>query len=100
MSVSILYFAKLRELTNTKEIKVNLDDFYDINGSVTKDNSEIFVTYADIYNLIIKKHKISEHADYLNSCMIAVNETYCDINLKFSLKNGDEVSIIPPVSGG
>ena len=38
-------------------------------------------------------------AEWLDNCAVAVNDTMVD-TLEFSLKDGDRVSILPPVCGG
>jgi molybdopterin converting factor small subunit len=37
----------------------------------------------------------------LSSClMLALNETYIDLEETVNLKNADEIAVIPPLSGG
>ncbi|XP_011194711.1 molybdopterin synthase sulfur carrier subunit [Zeugodacus cucurbitae] len=80
VKVSLLFFAKARELSGL--------------------TSAIFVTeqqikVSELLNKISKKFSLDPIKD---SCVIAINESYCE-NL-VSLQEGDEVAIIPAISGG
>lgn len=80
MRVKILYFSSVRD-------KIGLpSEEIDFNGK----------TLNDLKNTLIKKYpQIREN---LEKVMFAINQEYADLNA--SLKDGDTVAIIPPVSGG
>lgn len=43
------------------------------------------------------KHRLASIKDTMN---LAVNEAYLDMAEVISLKDGDEIAVIPPISGG
>ena len=53
---------------------------------------------TQLLGLVEKKHPTFEKV--LDTCTLALNEEYIDLREENSLKNGDEVAIIPPISGG
>lgn len=50
---------------------------------------------GDIINLVVEKHESMKGA---NGMLIAINNTF--VKLDTFLKDGDEVALLPPVSGG
>ncbi|MFL2664939.1 MAG: molybdopterin converting factor subunit 1 [Dehalococcoidia bacterium] len=79
--VKIIFFSILREKLNLREIHIECEE-----------NSRLI----DAIKILEKKMSLSDFD--LKKCMLAVNEDYVDNN--YLLKNGDEIAIIPPVSGG
>jgi molybdopterin converting factor subunit 1 len=80
LKISVLAFARFRELLGFHDIKLEIPDKS---------------TVTDLINLL------TEQYPQLNKCtskMIAVNQEYC--GSETVLKNGDIVALIPPVSGG
>lgn len=54
---------------------------------------------SNVHQLILKiKEKYPEAAPHLEIARVAVNQEFVDIS--HPLSDGDEVAIIPPVSGG
>jgi molybdopterin converting factor subunit 1 len=80
MKVNIKFFALGRELVETSNLEIEMGDD------------------GNVQNLIDQLK--SDHPKFaeLKSFLIAVNLEYAD--MQKSLKDGDEVAIIPPVSGG
>merc|ERR1712136_699518 len=88
--VRILFFAKARELVNQSETFVDLDSVSDpnLNGAI-------------LLGRIIKGHP--ELEVIRKSLILALNEEYIDVSdnsERIHLKSGDEIAVIPPVSGG
>lgn len=81
MLVTVRLFARLRELTGSAEIKVELPE-----GS----------TAGDVWMLLTARHPGMDA--YSSSISCAVNEDYA--RLSALLRDGDEVAFLPPVSGG
>ena len=81
MTLRILYFATMRDLAGVREETVSLPD-----GLRVK----------DLKNLLGGKHP--ELIKAFNSAIIAVNREFAFDD--HPLKEGDEVAIFPPVSGG
>lgn len=81
MQIKVLFFASCREITRTRELVVELP------GGVTVGDfrQELGIRYPDLKNL----EKILS---------VAVNAEYADDATV--LGPGDEVAVIPPVSGG
>ena len=81
MLVTIRLFARLRELAGASELSRQLPD-----GS----------TVRDAWNALAADYPAL--GDYSRNISCAVNEEYA--RLTASLKDGDEVAFLPPVSGG
>lgn len=81
--VRILFFAKSRELSGLNESSLEI--------SKTNLCSEVINYICDKFDLNIIK----------NNVIIALNSEYCDdLNAVLVFKNGDEIAVIPPISGG
>ena len=79
--VKIIFFSILREKLNLREIYIDCD-----NNTTLVEAIEILKVKVDITSWDLKH------------CMFAVNQDYVENN--YILKIGDEIAIIPPVSGG
>lgn len=81
MQVKVLLFASLKEQVGERSVSVSLPDT------------------ATVHDLL---HALTERfpsiAARLNMARVAVNEEYA--TAATGLHNGDEVALIPPVSGG
>lgn len=66
-------------------------------GPINKDSLELDV--KNIYELKEELLKYEDLKEWLEISAIAVNDNFID-NLEFNLKNGDIISILPPVCGG
>jgi len=83
VNVHVLFFAKSRELSGLNECSLET--------SKKSLCSELISNICDKYDLNIIK----------NNIIIALNGEYCDdLNAVLELKNGDEIAVIPPISGG
>jgi len=81
MKVTIRYFASIRETVGVPEESVELEDGASI--EVLK-------------GLLNHRHpKIKKHWEF---AILSVNRTYAKSDI--ILKEGDEVGILPPISGG
>jgi len=80
MNVKVKFFALGRELIGQRELQLQIPE----NNSVA--------------NLIEKLKEEYPRFAQLNSYLVAVNMEYAGMDTQ--LKDGDEVAIIPPVSGG
>ncbi len=80
MNIRFLFFASIREAAKTRELEL------DIPGGNVNDALSHLET------------RIPELRRHLDRVQIAVNEEYSDRNR--SLREGDTVALIPPVSGG
>ncbi|KXZ55492.1 hypothetical protein GPECTOR_2g1041 [Gonium pectorale] len=83
MQIKVLYFAKSREVAGIAEQAFNLPD-----GADT----------ADLLQHIISSHPALESV--MKTCVFALNQEYLRPEDKEALKDGDEVAVIPPLSGG
>lgn len=80
MKVTVKFFALGRELVGDNSLNIELE-----NGN----------SVQSLIDVLKRQHpKLGE----LKSFLVAVNMEYADSQT--SLKDGDEVAIIPPVSGG
>ncbi len=83
MQIKVLYFAKSREVTGISEQVLDLPD-----GADT----------ADLLQCIISCHPALESV--MKTCVFALNQEYVRPQEREKLKDGDEVAVIPPLSGG
>ena len=81
MKVKVLYFSSIKD-----KLKKSSEEFEIKEGT----------TISEFLNIL--KSKYPEISKSFESSMFAVNEEY--VEQSFSLKEGDTVAIIPPVSGG
>lgn len=87
IQVKVLFFAKARELagdiTNqVLELPERKDGRYFC--------SDLLTLICDKYNLGLIRETI----------VLAVNEEYCELDGEVTIKTGDEIAVIPPLSGG
>ena len=54
---------------------------------------------SNLKDISIRLKEDSSLAEWLDSCAVAVNDTMVN-SLEIELKDGDRVSILPPVCGG
>lgn len=81
MQITVLLFARLRDVVGTSELTRDLPT-----GSTNK----------MLWNLLSKEFKELQKYDDIVS--VAVNTEYSNMNQ--TLRDGDEVAFLPPVSGG
>ena len=83
MLIKVLFFARSREVCGVSEVHVELPD-----GSSTHDLlASLTRTYAGLDSV-------------MRSCVFALNQDYVPAGEGVALKEGDEVAVIPPLSGG
>ncbi|KAJ3413043.1 hypothetical protein HDV05_008564 [Chytridiales sp. JEL 0842] len=111
MSVQVLYFAASRDATGTPQESIKLSD---VTTSTTTNRSTTTTTQIPLDDLLLYMHR--RHPGLkklLETAMIAINMEYVqresgwlelDSNASSRetvwVKEGDEVAVIPPVSGG
>jgi molybdopterin converting factor subunit 1 len=83
MRVRVLYFAKSREAAGTPEEEFELPS-----GATT----------TDLLGAMTAKH--AGLASVMTACVLALNHDYLEKDEAVALKDGDEVAVIPPLSGG
>ena len=81
MHVTVRLFARLRELAGASELRREVPD-----GS----------TALDVWNVLAAE--FPPMAGYTKAISVAVNEEYS--RLAVSVREGDEIAFLPPVSGG
>ena len=81
MFVTVLLFARLRELAGVSELRRELPD-----GAVAR----------TAWESVVSDHAALAEFEPVISC--AVNEEYARLTTR--LNHGDEVAFLPPVSGG
>jgi len=66
-------------------------------GPIEKEALELDI--ADLNELASILQKDAEVKGWLESCAVAVNDTLV-ASLEYPLKDGDKISLLPPVCGG
>jgi molybdopterin converting factor subunit 1 len=79
--VTVRLFARLRELARRDELRLEVAE-----GS----------TAQDVWNGLTREYPAL--ADYTKAISVAVNEDYA--RLTASVRDGDDIAFLPPVSGG
>ena len=90
IKVKILYFAKIKEI-----MKKGVDEIQISNSNTTIKGKEVF-------ELVINKNTNLSHElkPVFDTCLISLNDEYVDRDEEITLKSGDELSILPPISAG
>lgn len=83
VEVNVLYFAKSREVAGVSQECFQLAD-----SATTK----------VLVEAIVERHPAIQSV--LKSCVLALNQEYVKLNETIPLKSGDEVAVVPPLSGG
>jgi molybdopterin converting factor subunit 1 len=81
MLVTVRLFARLREIAGAPDLRLELGD-----GA----------TVRDAWNTLVQQ--FGPMAPFTSSVSCAVNEDYA--RMTATLRDGDEVAFLPPVSGG
>ena len=81
--VKLLFFAKSRELAGLSECDIELPKQ---------------ILYADLIEHLSKTYNLQS---LRKTFLVALNSDYCDETTELlSFKSGDELAVIPPISGG
>ena len=84
VAVSLLLFAKARELVGSSSVSLSLP-------SSTS-------TYSDLVTFILETFPVLKRLG--GTFVLSLNENYIDQDSELSLRSGDELAVIPPISGG
>ncbi|KAJ8602308.1 hypothetical protein CTAYLR_007873 [Chrysophaeum taylorii] len=85
ITVKVLLFASARELAQSSECTLELP-----RGSKT----------SDLRRALASKFKLLDVTSLAMDTAIALNQAYVSVDDDPVLSNGDEVALIPPISGG
>lgn len=87
MMITVLYFAAAREATE---------------GQIASEQialpSDKIISVAELKRTLANKHG-KKLAAILETCAVSVAQEYCESDEDL-VRSGDEVAIIPPISGG
>mmetsp|Transcript_4616 Transcript_4616/g.9986 ORF Transcript_4616/g.9986 Transcript_4616/m.9986 type:complete len:84 (+) Transcript_4616:119-370(+) len=83
MRIKLLFFAKSREVVGKSEEDINVEE-----GATT----------VELRAKLIAKYPGLESV--MKTCVFALNQEYVPQSEAAPLKEGDEVAVIPPLSGG
>ena len=84
IAVSLLLLAKARELVGSSSVSLSLP------SSISR--------YSDLVSCILEAQPVLERLG--GTFVLSVNENYVDQDSLISLSAGDELAVIPPISGG
>lgn len=82
IEVTVLFFAKAREIVGKQSTSLQIPTT---------------VTYDNLRNIIAQEYSLEA---IKNNIILAVNEEYCSEDQIITLKGGEEIAVIPPLSGG
>ncbi|KAJ8928222.1 hypothetical protein NQ314_019286 [Rhamnusium bicolor] len=82
VEVKVLFFAKAREVAGKS------CDILSVSSPIS---------YLQLLEEIVTTYSL---ADIKRNIILAVNEEYCNLDTTIYLKPGDEIAVIPPLSGG
>lgn len=81
--VKLLFFAKSRELAGIKECEIELP------------NQIHYIKLIELLSVTYNLQTLKK------TFLIALNSDYCDESVSIvNLREGDELAVIPPISGG
>ncbi|XP_076034507.1 molybdenum cofactor synthesis 2A [Oratosquilla oratoria] len=81
--VRLLFFAAARELAGTGEDTLTLP---------------CSTTFEEVLQIVTKKFE--DIIRIQDTIILSLNQEYCERNQPLSVRSGDELAIIPPISGG
>ena len=84
VAVSLLLFAKARELVGSSSVSLSLP-------SSTS-------TYSDLVSSVLESFPVLKRLG--DTFVLSLNENYIDQDSEITLSAGDELAVIPPISGG
>ena len=84
VAVSLLLFAKARELVGSSSVSLSLP-------SSTS-------THSDLVSSVLESFPVLKRLG--GTFVLSLNENYIDQDSEISLRTGDELAVIPPISGG
>ncbi|XP_076306410.1 molybdenum cofactor synthesis 2A [Tachypleus tridentatus] len=84
VKVKLLFFAKARELVHVSDTELELP-----NGHYSQKN---------ILSIILERYPVL--CPIQENVILAINEEYMDRAQSIQLKEGDQLAVIPPLSGG
>ncbi|XP_064541559.1 molybdopterin synthase sulfur carrier subunit [Drosophila montana] len=83
VNISVLFFAKSRELAKTSRAEFTVKSV---------------VIARNLLNQLIDRFKLNTIS---NNLILAHNENYIEnLDAEINLHRGDEIAVIPPISGG
>jgi len=82
VTVKVLFFARARELSGEQEADL----------LVLREE-----TYDSLFGKVVQRFGLQQ---LQNSLILAVNEEYPSAEKSLLLKSGDQIAVIPPLSGG
>jgi molybdopterin converting factor subunit 1 len=80
--IKVLFFAKSREIAGVSQTNLQIPRK---------------ILYTDLLDLICSTFQLTVIKDNI---ILALNEVYCENNCELSIEQGDEIAVIPPLSGG
>lgn len=82
VNITVLFFAKAREIANRPKTTLTTPSRIPCN--------ELLLQIIDQFHL----QSIANHI------ILAHNQEFCDLNSVLELNEGDEIAVVPPLSGG
>lgn len=81
--MTVLFFARSRELAGTGQLEVDIHEV---------------ANTSQLWQWLLEHHP--SLAEIRSTTVFALNQEYLEPGTDASLRDGDEVALIPPISGG
>ena len=83
VSITVLLFAKARELVGSSSVSLS---------------SPASTNYQQLVSTLVAAQPVLARLGH--TFVLSLNEVYIDTDQEIVLRQGDEVAVIPPISGG
>jgi molybdopterin converting factor subunit 1 len=95
VTVNVLYFAASRDAAGTPRETVALPS---ADADASSPPTTTPATTDTLLDALVERHPALEPV--LRSCVLALNQEYVARGEGRALRDGDEVAVVPPLSGG
>eukprot|EP01135_Chromosphaera_perkinsii_P000148 Nk52_evm44s32 gene=Nk52_evmTU44s32 len=96
--VTLLFFAKSRELVGESSVDFEFELPPASQGQEEYNSSRLQLTGGELLDIVIGKYSALQ--PIRDNLIVAVNQEYIEGGDRLEIKGGEEIAIIPPISGG
>lgn len=101
VKVKVLFFASSREAAGCSSTDIDISVMRECNSGGNDGTSSSSPSTADLRRILAETYpKLAQLVMDEDSITLALNEEYVPAGEVLSLRDGDTVALIPPISGG